>query len=207
MSKPVLIFHNVTIGFRGREIVSGVSFAVQEGECVLLQGVNGAGKTSILRCGLGLLSPLSGTVQRVTNNIAYVPQVSVVANTLPITAHEVVEMGVRNGTRSERNESSSRALERVGLRAEMHRQFFDLSGGQQQRVLLARALCGDPELLFLDEPTSAVDAAAERELVELLRSLQSELKLSMLIVTHNVEVFADLQPRVCSVADGGVHVE
>jgi ABC-type Mn2+/Zn2+ transport system ATPase subunit len=144
--------------------------------------------------------------------IGYVPQVDSVDWSFPVTVGEVVQMGLagdgrlvpwpRSGDRARRQE----ILERLGIAPFADRPIGELSGGQQQRAFLARALVRRPDLLLLDEPTSGVDAATRRDVVELLRD-QQRSGITVVVTTHDLNGVATHLPRLVAlhgrvVADG-----
>jgi ABC-type Mn2+/Zn2+ transport system ATPase subunit len=201
---PALVhFVDVTVGYRGIPVREHVTFEVRRGDFLGIAGANGAGKTTILKTLLGLIRPLAGRVDHVTRvPISYVPQRERVDTIVPVTALEVALMGrlarlrplrwIRRGDR----EHARDALRRVGVEHLGARLYRDLSGGEQQLVLVARALAGQPELLVLDEPTTAMDLANEHALIELLRRENRERGLTVILVTHLLPVLLNVATSV-----------
>jgi ABC-type Mn2+/Zn2+ transport system ATPase subunit len=208
MTRPVkpaaILLDHVSASYDGRPALDDVSFQVLAGEFAALLGPNGAGKSTILRLLLGLVRPASGTVEvfghppgRGDRPIGYVPQKVVIPKGFPITVLEVALMGRtgilgpgrRPGARD--RELAMASLTQVGLADGASRRFQDLSGGQQQRVLIARALCGEPRLLLLDEPTAGLDSGARARFYALVCELQHAQGLTLLCATHDLDVVAD----------------
>lgn len=169
-------------------------------------GPNGAGKSTLLKAATGIIPRLSGEVsvfgdsfQTARNRIAYVPQRASVDWDFPTTVIDVVLMGLyrelgllRRLSRRYRDQAMA-CLDRVGMPDFADRQIGQLSGGQQQRVFLARALAQDADLYLLDEPFAGVDAATERAIVDVLKTLKSEEK-AVVCVHHDlatVEAYFD----------------
>jgi zinc transport system ATP-binding protein len=157
-------------------------------------GPNGSGKSTFVRTALGLVPPVGGKVEtRPGLRLAYVPQQSALDAIFPISVTDFVLMGLQgpgNVTLLGRRAQAARAaaaLEEAGARALERRQLRDLSGGQRQRVLIARALATDADLVFLDEPTTALDAAAEHEVLQLIEKLREKRGAGIVMVTHLVE--------------------
>lgn len=189
---------HVTFAYERHEdpVLRDISLTVRQGQCVTLVGPNGGGKTTLLKIMLGLLEPTVGSVsllggppQKNRHRAGYVPQRIQCDALFPITVYEVVEMGLLNrpgiagcGARRERVEQM---LETTGIAELSSRPFGSLSGGQQQRTLIARALVSDPEILFLDEPTTAVDPASRAALLDLLDHTRQGR--AMVLVTHDAE--------------------
>ena len=186
------------IGYR-TPLLPPIDLAVRAGSTLGVLGPNGAGKTALLKSMLGLLPTLGG--RRVlplgrSPRVGYVPQRDRLDMSWPLSVLDVVLMGRAQlagpGRRySARDKSSARdALREIGIGDLADRPLYALSGGQHQKVLIARALAADPELLVLDEPTSAMDPAAERMFLELVARLKSAHNLSVVLVTHQLTAIA-----------------
>jgi len=184
----------VVVGHDGAAILPPLSMTIAAGELWAGIGPNGSGKSTFLRTALGLVPPVAGTVdRRPALRLAYVPQQSALDAIFPISVLDFVLMGLQgagNVTLLGRHTQTTRALaalDEAGARALHHRQLRDLSGGQRQRVLIARALATDADLVFLDEPTNALDATAEHEVLQLIERLRAKRGAAVVMVTHLVE--------------------
>ncbi len=178
-------------------VLEDISFTVQAGDYIGLIGPNGGGKTTLLKVLLGLEKgtgeiELFGTPLTkfsAWDKIGYLAQKSPVAQSrFPIAAEEVVLMGLPGrGAQITRNELKEvyEAMQKTRTRAYAGRIFNDLSIGQQQRVLLARALVSKPELLILDEPSTALDAESREMFFDLLGELNSKHRTTILLITHD----------------------
>jgi zinc transport system ATP-binding protein len=157
-------------------------------------GRNGAGKTTLVRTLLGLQKPLGGAVLRPSGvAIGYVPQRHTLDRLVPMRAVDLILEGTERGYSCllpvygrEAHERARRAIEATGTEALLERRYRDLSEGQKQRVLVARAVAGAPDLLILDEPTSAMDIVAEDEMVALLRQLIDRSSIGVVLVSHRL---------------------
>src|SRR6185436_5704419 len=185
---------SLVVGHEGAAILPPLSMTIAAGELWAVIGPNGSGKSTFVRTALGLVEPVSGTLQRRAGlRLAYVPQQSALDAIFPISVLDFVLMGLQgpeNVTLLARRANAVRAaaaLEEAGARALERRQLRDLSGGQRQRVLIARALATDADLVFLDEPTTALDATAEHEVLELTEQLRAKRGAAVVMVTHLVE--------------------
>jgi ABC-type Mn2+/Zn2+ transport system ATPase subunit len=216
VTRALVEARGATFGYEGRAVVSGVNLTVHAGARVAVAGPNGGGKTTLFRGLLGLIPAQEGSVQRSTRRVGYVPQHEELDEVYPLTALEVVDLGalgrMRGANRwwrrlSRDDQRASRAaLADVGLEGCAHRTYADLSGGQRQRVLIARALTTDPELLFLDEPTSGVDRDAAHEITDLLERLAKSRGVAVVMVGHQLDALRSFADRALWVAHGSVTV-
>ncbi|MDG2399446.1 MAG: ABC transporter ATP-binding protein [Akkermansiaceae bacterium] len=193
-----LAVHDLTVAYHRKPVLWDVELNIPEGTLSGIVGPNGAGKSTLLKACLELIPKTSGEVliygkpyadQR--DLIAYVPQRESVDWDFPVSALDVVTMGTyrklgwfKRITRPQRQQALE-ALEKVGIGHLAKRQISQLSGGQQQRVFLARALVQEAEIYFMDEPFSAVDAATEQAIIELLQELNAQGK-TVLCVHHDL---------------------
>jgi zinc transport system ATP-binding protein len=205
-NKSIITIQNVNFTYNAEEVLSDINLDVLQGEFLGIIGPNGSGKTTLLKIMLGLLKPQSGSVRLFGQNISgfkdwskigYVPQKAGSAITqFPITVEEVVSLGLVSNNRlfdfaqAEDRGRIRESLAAVGLEKSRNRILNELSGGQQQRAFIARALVSQPELLVLDEPTVGVDVNSQAIFYELLRDLNRNLNLTLILVSHDIEVVA-----------------
>jgi lipooligosaccharide transport system ATP-binding protein len=203
-SEPVLTVEDLHKSFQNREVVNGVSFALQRGECFGLLGPNGAGKTTTLRCLLGLSEPDRGAIallgvpvpqqaRAARQRVGVVPQFD---NLDPdFTVRENILVFGRYFGLSDRviQARIPALLDFAQLTERADTRIQTLSGGMRRRLTLARALVNDPDLLLLDEPTTGLDPQARHLLWERLRRLLNQGK-TILLTTH----FMDEAERLCN---------
>ncbi len=199
ITPPVILsVREISFAYGKSVILEHVSFDLHKGDYVGIIGPNGGGKTTLLKIILGLLRPTHGTVHLLAQPIAkslargrvgYVPQY--LANdirALPATVAEVVASG--SSLRGASSKAAvKKALKAAGVAGLSSRRIGELSGGERQRVLIARALAGDPLLLILDEPTSAIDASGQEEFYAFLRKLHKQ-GITIIMVSHDVDIVA-----------------
>ena len=219
MAAPVDIrFENVTFGYNGVPVLEDVSFSVERRDFVCIVGPNGGGKTTLLKLTLGLLAPKGGTV-RVLNEspvaarkrVGYMPQGVSLDPAFPVDVLDVVLMGRLHKTRrfgpygATDKAVAMEKLREVGLAEQASRSFAALSGGQRQRVLIARALACEPGLLLLDEPTASLDVAVEQGFYDLLKRLNEEERMTVVVVSHDLS-FVSSHVRTVICVEHTVHV-
>lgn len=217
ISVNALELKKVSFAYSNQMVFDKLEFKVPAGDFVALVGPNGAGKSTLLRLSVGLLRPVAGSVEvfgrPLTNNVignqvGYVPQHPLDARSFPVTVEEVVAMGrvAGLGFGKRFNAADRKMIDEVlqitDTQAIRHRLIGQLSGGQQQRVLIARALVSQPKILILDEPTSGVDTAAKEGIYSLLRMLNQEQQVTIIIVSHDVECISRYASRIASINHG-----
>lgn len=192
----------MSVSYREEIALKEASLSVVEGECVGVVGPNGAGKTTLLTVVNGIGRILSGSVwiygtrltwrnaHRLRRNIGYVPQVFAIDPRSPMTAWDVVALGrvghvgLFHRLTSRDRHAVKEAMDWAGIGQLAGRPIGHLSGGEQQKVMVARAWVQKPRILLLDEPTSNLDMAAQRAIMELIDRMHRERGLSILVVTH-----------------------
>lgn len=206
----VASLENVNKNYGDVRALRGVNFRVHGGEVVALLGPNGAGKTTVVKLLLGLLQANAGKVRVFgadpTNpenrmRTGAMLQVGRVPETLRVREH--IDLF---STYYLKPMATAEVLATVGLEKLSDRKFGDLSGGQRQRVLLALAICGDPDLLFLDEPTVGLDVEARRMLWDEIRKLVGRGK-TVLLTTHYLQEADALADRVTVINQGEIIAE
>ena len=198
-------FRDATLGYGGTPALSGLTLDVVGGGALALVGPNGGGKTTLMRAVVGTCSILSGRVEVNAARIGLVPQSADLDLTFPVSAAEVVTMGLigeagwgRRITADMRRRVSA-ALERVNLADRATRRFGTLSGGQRQRVLVARALVARPELVMMDEPFNGLDAPSRDIITRLIAEL-TEDGVGVVVSTHDLSLARDVCSRACVLA-------
>jgi manganese/zinc/iron transport system ATP- binding protein len=214
VTDPFIHFDRVALGYGHRVVLHDVDLDVPSGDFLGIVGPNGAGKTTLLKALLGTLRPLRGSIQIPPQGVAfgYVPQRQAVDETFPLTVREMIAMGrfARIGLLG-RPGSGDRALvvesaQHVGIADLLDRRYRTLSGGQKQRTLIARALAAEPTVLVLDEPTNGMDLPAEHAIMELVRRLHEEDGLTVVMVSHLLNVVASYVARLAIVGHGRLEV-
>lgn len=189
---------DLRIEYEGVPAVTGVTFFVERGDYLCIVGENGSGKSSLLKCLLGLHKQKSGKLEfskeLKESGIGYLPQQTAVQKDFPISVYEVVLSGClrKKGAlpfySRKLKETAYQNMKRMKISELKNKCYRDLSGGQQQRVLLARALCAAGDLLILDEPVTGLDPVAMKEMYGLIRTLNQEYHIAVIMVSHDIEM-------------------
>ena len=207
---------DLTVGYDGKALIQNVCLEVQKGKIVTLIGPNGSGKSTILKTIVGQLSRISGTVlledaamDRLSRrDIAQKMAIVMTERIHPelMTCRDVVATGryPYTGVLGLLGEKDKRivhaSLDRVNAGEIADRPFSAISDGQRQRILLARALCQEPEIIVLDEPTSYLDIRYKLELLTILKELVRDQKIAVLVSLHELELAERVSDTVVCVA-------
>lgn len=197
-SNIILKADNITLKYGRHEVLTDASFTVEAGDYIGIVGPNGSGKTSLMKAMLGLIAPAGGQFSyagEVRDNrfIGYLPQKVISGDPLfPAKVREVVAMGLLSSKgfpkhlSQEDYKNVDEILGRLKIGNLAEKKIGNLSGGQQQRVLLARALVSSPRLLILDEPTSALDPKVRENFYGILKELNEQDGVTILLVSHDI---------------------
>lgn len=181
---------SVCVNYGSFEACKDVNFSINPGDYVCIVGSNGSGKTTIVKSILGLLPVKSGQIIVDKLHTGYLPQQNNIQRDFPASVKEVVLSGCLGHARlfySKQDKlNAQKQIERLNLKEIENKSFSALSGGQQQRVLLARALCAAKNLLVLDEPVTGLDPVVTDELYAIIRKLNKEDGIAVLMVSHDV---------------------
>lgn len=164
------------------------------------------GKSTLLKCILGLNKGFTGEITR-KEKIGYLPQKSDIQSNFPASITEVVLSGtISNNPKSifykkEDKEKAEKIMKELGLWEIRKKCFADLSGGQQQRVLIARALCATQKIIVLDEPTNGLDPTISVQIYDLLKQLKEKHKITILMVSHDIERALKYADKVIEIRD------
>jgi spermidine/putrescine transport system ATP-binding protein len=212
-TRPTLLsIRNVAKTFGPNEVLRDISLEIGEGEFLTILGESGSGKTTLLRIIAGFESATSGELwmgeERLDAQPPYRRRVNTVFQSYALFPHLSVEENVAYGLRvakrpeAEITQRVAEALDKVKMSAHAKKKPSKISGGQQQRVALARALVNRPQLLLLDEPLSALDANLRRQMQVELKSLQREVGIAFVFVTHDQEEAMVMSDRIALLRSG-----
>ncbi len=191
--RKVVEFKNATFGYGRKAVFDRLSLDICENDFIGVVGPNGSGKTTFLMAVMGLIKPKDGEIIKASAiKFGYCMQRQFIDTLFPFTVFDIVMMArvstkrAFKGADSEDRKKVSESLDIAGIPHLEFSAFRDLSGGQKQRVLIARALSLEPNFLVLDEPTTDLDVKGEREILELITSLHRDKKLTVVLVSHEL---------------------
>lgn len=201
---------NLSFSYDGVDVLENINFKYTKKDFLSIIGPNGGGKSTLLKIMIGLLEPKIGTIslfgqspKDVSRRISYVPQDTLVNKDFPIKVMDVVLMGRLSKSTAfstyskEDRRIALRMLEKVGMKDFENHKINALSGGQRQRVFIARALCSEAEILFLDEPTASIDTAGQIDVFKLLKELNKTV--GIVIISHDINVALNYATKVVHV--------
>ena len=222
MSERILEIRHLSKSFGSHAVLKDIDFTVDQGDVTTIIGASGSGKSTLLRC-INLLETLTtGEIlfhgQNVTKgkikSSEYRAKVGMVFQSFNLFNNMTVlgncMVGQQKVSKISKEEARTRAifyLQKVGMAPYINARPDQISGGQKQRVAIARALAMEPEVLLFDEPTSALDPEMVGEVLDVMKSLATQDKMTMLVVTHEMAFARDVSTHVVYMADGIIEEE
>ena len=220
--KKIMKFKDVSFGYENKTILENVNLDISKGDYIGIIGQNGAGKSTLLKLMINSISPIKGNIELLGNDIknfnnweqiGYVDQKSnSFSSSFPVTVSEVVSMnlaskiGLFKSIKKKHLEEVEEVLKLVGIHEYKDRLIGSLSGGQQQKVFIARELMKSPKILFLDEPTVGIDVNGQREFYRILKELNENLNLTIVIVSHDLFIVKEEVKKLALIKDRNVKV-
>lgn len=222
-SSPIIQLENLHIGFGSKQVLSGTSLEIQRGLTQVILGGSGSGKSVLLRCILGLLEPQKGKVQVFGKPVnphdteAYTAlmqqcgmlfQNGALFDSLTIWENVAFTLLQTGKKPAEARKVALEKLSMVGLASRVAEQYpAELSGGMRKRVALARAICGNPQIILYDEPTTGLDPITADVINDLIIKLQNELKCTSVVITHDMHSAFKVADRMAFLYQGKVLAE
>ena len=220
MYEPLIKVRDFSFSIGNKNILKKISFSVRKGELLSIIGPNGAGKTTLLKCFVRILTGGEGKIsirgmpvdsysqKEWAKLIGYVPQSN--GRAFPFTVREFVLMGRYphlspfSMVSNEDKNVVNKVLELTGTTQFAERRMGTLSGGERQKVFIAGALAQGSDILMLDEPTSFLDYRHQSEVLELLRSINEESRVTILLVTHDINSATITSERILALKNGSL---
>ena len=215
---PAIEFRDVCLSFDDKLILDNISLSVRRGECKIILGRSGGGKSTIIRLILGLLKPDSGRIlidgeditdytevemMPVRQKIGMVFQEGALFDSVSVYENVAYRLREQSRPEDEIEREVARMLEFVDLADAMYKMPIELSGGMRRRVGIARALIGDPSILLFDEPTAGLDPPTARTICELAIKLRDLQDVSSIFVTHEMNNVENLSSEYATVNEKG----
>ena len=206
----ILKIKNLSFAYESDIVLEDINLSINERDFLAIIGPNGGGKSTLLKLILGINGYKSGEIEifnqppsKSIEDIGYVPQNTNINTAFPIRVIDVVLMGHSNNkffkfgySKDEKNLALD-ALDKVGMRDYSKSKIGSLSGGQRQRVMIARALCSNPKILILDEPTANIDVNGQKKIYELLKELNKSI--TIIVVSHDISVILGYASKVAHI--------
>ena len=199
--------------YGANEVLKGIDLRIEEQDYLVISGASGSGKSTLLNILSGLEKPDQGEVVYDGANITSLSEsqltkfrkdnIAFIFQQYYLLKELTVEQNVKMGAHLAKNQDYFPIIEAMGLKEKIHQYPSELSGGEQQRVAIARALAKKPKVLFLDEPTGALDEATGRQILSYIAQMKKELGFTLVMVTHN-EHIAQLANTVVRVNSGQI---
>lgn len=192
----IININNLSLGYNNIPVIQNLNVKINDGDFVCIVGSNGAGKSTLIKGILGLLKPISGSIELNNikkNFIGYMPQETKVDSNFPASIYEIVlsgtlnKVGLKPSYSKELKKIADDNLKLLDIYSLKDKCFNELSGGQRQRVLLARSLCSTSKILILDEPSNNLDYNSKKNLYKTLQYLNKEKKMTIIMVTHDLD--------------------
>lgn len=201
---------DVSLGYEGKPIVSGLNFSVNKGDYLCIVGENGSGKSTLMKTLLGQKNVLSGKIEfsdgLKRNQIGYLPQQTEVQKDFPASVEEVVLSGCLNScgfkpfySKAQKAQAHN-IMEKLGILPLAKKCYRELSGGQQQRILLARALCATKTLLVLDEPVAGLDPIVTKNLYRLIADINKD-GITVIMVSHDIHAAIEFASHILHIGN------
>ena len=190
MPKPLIEIKDLSACYNGQIVLHDVKLTIYEHDFWGIIGPNGGGKTTLIKCLLGLLKPTKGSIVNNDITMGYLPQYNAIDKKFPISVKEVILSGLAaqksllKRYSNEQYAKVEKVIERMGLNGLENRAIGELSGGQLQRALLGRAIVSDPSIVILDEPSTYIDKQFEARLYELLAEINRTC--AIVLVSHDI---------------------
>jgi zinc transport system ATP-binding protein len=209
-SAPIVEIKNLSFTYDKELVLEDVNLNIQEKDFLVIIGPNGGGKSTLAKLILGINKAQQGSIkifhkniQNYSKQIGYVPQNTNINLNFPIKAIEVVMMGHQSNKESlfgytkEEREHAMYLLKQVGMEKFAHKKIGLLSGGQRQRIMIARALCSNPKILLLDEPTSSIDVDGQKQIYKLLKELNK--KVTIIVISHDLSMILEYADKAAHI--------
>jgi ABC-type Mn2+/Zn2+ transport system ATPase subunit len=209
---------NLYLKKNNHDILKNINIDIAEEECIAITGHNGAGKTTLLKTINNLIPVKKGTIKifnepfnnKIKKDIGYIPQTNYFDTFLPISVKEAISIGIyaKNGIfkklTKEDNDHIIEIAKKLKIENLLNKPIGQLSGGQTQKVSIARVIAQDAKIILMDEPLTNLDKSSQKDILNIIDTLHKERKLTMIIVTHNLEQTPDCCNKIITMDNGEI---
>ncbi len=218
--QPIISLRHVHKSFKGRKVLDDIDLDIQPGESHIVIGLSGAGKSVLLKCILGLLTPDSGTILINNENWFTMPieeklermncvgvlfQGAALFDSMPVWENVAFVLRQQGMHKNEARERADEVLEWVGLPGIVDKMPAELSGGMRKRVGMARAICHRPQIIFYDEPLTGLDPIMSDVITSLMKRLHERMHVTSLTIAHSMKLVRDFSDRVSMLYEGKIY--
>ena len=220
MPNKAISIKNLSYSYSKKSILNDISFDINKGEIFIVIGPNGSGKTTLMKAISGLIKIKRNTVcifdklyeqysrRSLAKTIAFVPQQ--IPSDFPFTVEELVmlgrspHLGILGLDQKEDLEIARESMEFTGILPLAQRRIPQLSGGERQRVFISRAICQQPSIIILDEPTAALDLAHQIKIMDLMEKLKNKKEMTIIMVSHDINLASEYANSMLILANGKI---
>ncbi len=189
----IISVENLKVKYDSYEVLQNINFSIEKRDYIAIVGPNGAGKTTLIKALLGLIDGIDGKISFYSTKIGYLQQkISLHDAKFPASVQEIIMSGLLINKKFPRiftkkdKEKSEEIMSLLGIEKLKNKLIGKLSGGEFQKVLLARSLISEPEILFLDEPTTALDPVSREKFYNLLKDLNESKNITIILISHDI---------------------
>lgn len=203
MLNNMIKIQNLTVKYKNETAIENLNLSIEKGKSYAIIGKSGCGKTTLLYTMAGIISNYEGNLE-IEGDISLILQNLGLFNWFTVYRNILLGLNKSKFTKEEKSDLVNKIIDEIDLSEVKNKYPKELSGGQKQRVAIARTIISNPEILLLDEATSALDSINKEKIQELLLDIKSKKKITMILVTHNIEEAVFLGEEIIVMKDGKI---
>lgn len=203
MLNNMIKIQNLTVKYKDETAIENLNLSIEKGKSYAIIGKSGCGKTTLLYTMAGIISNYEGDLE-IEGDTSLILQNLGLFNWFTVYKNILLGLNKSKFTKEEKSELVNKIIDELDLNEVKNKYPKELSGGQKQRVAIARTIISNPEILLLDEATSALDSINKEKIQELLLDIKNKKKITMILVTHNIEEAVFLGEEIIVMKDGKI---